>query len=178
MVRRGLWTFFQRLAIPDPALTSIAGEFEILRKFERVHGTGVLAEAAEHAAAQIVSKVGEFLAAGVLVARTRNHDQIFRARQRAQVAGNAHGLVGIGVHVQPGRAPVTLGHLRPLHGILLGINFLGILIAERDPQSLKQVNQENLAEKARHPHIGVSIPLGRCRLPVAAGELFQPGFRN
>src|SRR5260370_36162397 len=62
---RGLRTFFQRLAIPDPAFASIAGEFEILRKFERVDGTGVRAEAAKHAAAQGGGELSERPAAGL-----------------------------------------------------------------------------------------------------------------
>ena len=36
-------TLFQSLPVPDPALTRIAGKFEILREFEGIHGTGVLA---------------------------------------------------------------------------------------------------------------------------------------
>src|SRR5712691_6277748 len=98
-VWRGLRTLFQRLAIPDPAFASIAGKFEILRTFERVDGTGVFAETAEHAAAQVVGEVGELLAAGVFVARARDHDQILRAGQRTQVARNAHGLVGTWIDV-------------------------------------------------------------------------------
>src|ERR1700722_3842065 len=50
-ILRGLRTFFQRLAIPDPAFAGVAGEFKILREFESVDGTGVFAEATEHAAA-------------------------------------------------------------------------------------------------------------------------------
>jgi len=64
-----LRAFFQGLAIPNPALASVAGEFEILGQFERIHGTGVLAKAAEHAATQVVSEIGKFLAAGMFIAR-------------------------------------------------------------------------------------------------------------
>ena len=166
LILRRLRTFFQRLAVPDPAFAGVAGEFEILREFERVDGTGIFAEAAEHAAAQVVGEVGEFLAAGLLVARAGDHDQIFRAGQRAQVAGDAHGLVGVRIDVEPGRAAIALGHLRPLHGILLGIDFLGILIAEGDLQSLQKVDKKNFAEQAWHAHIGVSISPGSGRLPV------------
>jgi hypothetical protein len=161
LVLRRLRTFFQRLAIPDPAFASVAGEFEILREFEGIDGTSVLAEATEHAAAQVVGEVGQFLAAGLLVARARYHDQIFRASQRAQVTGDTHGLVGIGINIQPRRAPVPLRHLRPLQGILLGIDLLGILVAERDLQPLKQVDQKNFAEQALHSHDDASISLGR-----------------
>src|ERR1700676_789273 len=50
-VLRGLRTFFQCLAIPDPSFASVAGKFEILRKFERIHGTRIFAKPAEQAAA-------------------------------------------------------------------------------------------------------------------------------
>lgn len=46
-----LRTFFQRLTIPDPTFASVAGEFEILREFERVDWTSIFAQATEHAAA-------------------------------------------------------------------------------------------------------------------------------
>src|SRR2546430_471529 len=55
-IQRRLGAFFQCLAIPDPALARIAGEFEILRKFECVYRTGILAQSAEHAAAQVVGE--------------------------------------------------------------------------------------------------------------------------
>ena len=42
---------FQRLSIPDHAFAGIAGEFEILGQFERIRGTGILAQSAEHAPA-------------------------------------------------------------------------------------------------------------------------------
>src|SRR5947207_10807514 len=41
---------------------------EILGQFERIGGTGILAQAAEHATTQIVSEGGKFLAASFLVA--------------------------------------------------------------------------------------------------------------
>src|SRR6266851_3575615 len=170
-VLRGLRAFFKRLAVPDPTLAGVAGELEILRQFESVDRTGVLAQAAEHAAAQVVGEIGKFLAAGLLVALARDHDQIFGTSQRTQIAGNAHGLIRVGVHVEARCAAITLGHLRPFQRILLGIDFLGILIAERNLQSLKQIDQEDFAEQAWHPHIGVSIPLTR-ESPKAAALLF------
>jgi hypothetical protein len=171
LVLRRLRTFFQGLAVPDPAFSGVAGEFEILREFEGIDGACVFAEAAEHAAAQIIGKVGKFFAAGLFVARARYHDQILRTGQRAQIAGDAHGLVGIGIHIQPRRATVTLGHLRPLHGILLGIDFLGILIAEGNLQPLKQVDEKNFAEQVLHSHDEASISLARYGLPVAVSRV-------
>jgi len=145
-VQRGLRTFFQCLAIPDPAFARIASEFEILSEFERVHRAGIFTEAAEHAAAQVVGEIRQLLAAGLLVAGAGDYDQILRAGQRAQIAGDAHGLVGIGVDVKPRRAAIALGHLRPLQRILLGIDLLGILIAEGNFQSLQKIDEEDFAQ--------------------------------
>src|SRR6202451_2585734 len=131
-----LWTLFPRLAFRDGSFAGIAGELEVLGQFQRIHGTGVLAEPTEHATAQVVGKVGEFLAAGLLVACARDHDEVLRTGERAQIAGNAHGLVGIGIHIQPRRAAIALGYLRPLQRILLGINLPWILVAKRDLQAL------------------------------------------
>jgi len=169
-VLRGLGTFFERLAIPDPTFASVAGQLEILREFESVDRTGIFTEAAEHAAAQIVGEVGEFLTASLLVARARDHDQIFRASQCAQVAGNAHGFVGVRVDVEAGRATVALRHLRALHRILLGVNLSRILVAERDLQPLEKVDQKDFAEKALHPHDGASITLNSGEWPAGSGQ--------
>ena len=46
-----LWPLFQHLAIPYRAFASVIGQFEILGQLQRVGGTGVLAQPAEHAAA-------------------------------------------------------------------------------------------------------------------------------
>jgi hypothetical protein len=159
LVQRGLWTFFQRLAIPDPAFARIAGEFEILRQFESVGGTRIFAQPAEHAAAQVVGKVGEFFAASFFVAFAGDDNQMLGTCQSAQVARNAHRLVSIGIHVQPWRTAVALGHLRPLQRILLGIDLLGVLIAEGNLQSLDQVHEKDFAQQAWHAHNAVSIPL-------------------
>ncbi len=159
LVRCGLRPFFQRLAIPDKSVARVAGQFKILREFERVSWTRIFAQPAEHAAAQVVGKVREFLAAGFFVAFAGDHNQVFRTRQRAQITGDAHRFVGIWVDVQARRASETLGHLRPLQRILLGIDFLRILIAEGDLQPLQQVDQEDFSEQARHAHIAASITL-------------------
>src|SRR6266446_4328867 len=58
-VLRRLLTLFESLAVPDPAFPRVAGELEILRQLQGVDGTSVFAEAAEHAAAQVVGEVGE-----------------------------------------------------------------------------------------------------------------------
>src|SRR2546426_2240880 len=96
-ILRRLRALLQHLAVPDSAFAGVVGQLEVLGQLQRVRGTGVLAQSAEHAAAQVVSKIGEFLAAGLLVAFARDYDQVLWADQGTQVAGDAHGLVGIGI---------------------------------------------------------------------------------
>src|SRR5208337_2091328 len=97
---------------------------------------GILAEAAEHAAAQVVGEVGQFLAARVGVALATYHNQVLGTGQRTQVARNAQRFVGIGIVVEAGRAAEPLGDLRSLQRILLGDGFLRILVAKGDLQAL------------------------------------------
>src|SRR5437879_1970820 len=70
-ILRRLRPSFQRFAVPDGAFAGVVGQLEILGQFQRVGRTGVLAQPAKHAAAQIVSKVGKFFAAGFLIVITR-----------------------------------------------------------------------------------------------------------
>ncbi len=165
---RRLRTFFEGFAVPDPSLAGIAGELEILRELKRVNWAGVFAQSAEHAAAQVIGKIGEFFSSRLLVARAGNHDQILRACQRTEIAGNAHGFVGIGVDVQARRTPVSFGNLRPFQRVLLGIDLFWILIAERDLQSLEKVDKKNLSQKRGHPHTRVAY---HWHAPVASGPL-------
>src|SRR5271155_4595905 len=84
-----LGTFFEHLAVPDGAFAGVAGQLEILRQLERVHGAGILAEAAEHAAGCVVDEGGQLLAPGHLAALTGDYDQCLGASERAQIAGDA-----------------------------------------------------------------------------------------
>jgi hypothetical protein len=152
-VLRGLWTFFQGRAIPDPALTRVAGQLEVLRQFQSVGWTRVFAESAEHAATQVVGEVGEFLAARFLIALARDHDQVFRTCQCTEVTSYAHRLISIRIDVQTRGPAITLSDLRPFERVLLGIDFPGILIAESDLQPLQKINQEHFAEQAWYPHM-------------------------
>src|SRR6266849_2932594 len=130
-VNGGLRTLLERLEVPDHTFARVVRELEILGEFKGVGRTSVFAQAAEHATAQVVGEFQELFAAGFFIALAGYNNQIFRAGHRAQVAGNAESLVGIGVDVQPRRASVPLGYLRPLQRILLGVDFLGMLISER-----------------------------------------------
>src|SRR5207244_11883365 len=96
-----LRTLLQHLAVPDGAFAGVAGELEVLSELKGIGRTGVLAEAAKHAAAQVVGEVGKFFAAGLLIALAGDHDQILRTPQRAQVAGHGNGLICNRGLVQP-----------------------------------------------------------------------------
>jgi len=110
--RRG--AFFQAVPVPNRALARIGSHFEILSELEAVGRAGILAESAEHAARSVVSEVGQHLAACGVIAMPADHDQIFRAGQRAQIAGDAQRLARFRIHVQARRAAVALGDHRPL----------------------------------------------------------------
>src|SRR5207244_6238046 len=55
-VLRRLGAFFECLAVPDPALAGITREFKILGELEGIDGTGIFAQAAEHAAARAAGR--------------------------------------------------------------------------------------------------------------------------
>src|SRR2546426_12535528 len=77
----------QHLAVPDGAFAGVAGELEVLSELKGIGRTGVLAEAAKHAAAQVVGEVGKFFAAGLFLLAARGPHQILPARPRAPGAG-------------------------------------------------------------------------------------------
>src|ERR1700730_2720656 len=77
LILRRLRALLQHLAVPDGAFAGVAGQLKILGKLQRIGGTSVLAQTAKHAAAEVVGKVGEFLAAGVLISFAFEHNQDF-----------------------------------------------------------------------------------------------------
>src|SRR5260370_23727647 len=164
-----LRTLFQRLEGPDHAFAGVVRELEILGKFERIGRASIFAQTAEHATAQVVGEFYELFAAGFFIALAGNNDQVFRAGHRAQVGGNRESLVGIGVDVQPRRASVALGYLRPLQRILLGVDFLGMLISERHAKSLHQVHQKHLPQEVGDSHNTHRITLTGNSVPARAG---------
>ena len=153
-----LRTFFERLKVPDHSFASEAGELEILSEFERICWTGVFAQSAEHAPAEIIGESNQLFSPRFLVAFACNYDQVFRAGQRAEIARYTQRLVSVRIHIQAGRAAISFSNLRPLQGILLGINFFGILVPERDEKSLDEVQQKNLPHDAGKSHNPFSIP--------------------
>jgi len=151
-VHRGLRALLQRLAVPNHGFAAVIRKFKVLGEFESVHRAGIFAKSAEHAAAQIVSKIRQFFAARDFVTLARNDNQILRTGHRAKVARNAHRLIRVGIDIQPRRSAVALRNLGTLQRILLGIDFLGILIAEGDPHALHQVDQKDFAQQAWNTH--------------------------
>jgi hypothetical protein len=87
LVHGGQGTFFQRLAIPDHIFAAVVRQLKILRQFERVRGTRVFAQPAEHTPAEIVGEISELFAAGLLIALAGNHNQVLGTGQRASVSG-------------------------------------------------------------------------------------------
>ena len=110
--RRG--AFLEAVAVPDRAFARIGSHLEILSELEAVGRARILAEAAEHATRGVIRKISEHLAARGVIAMPADHDQIFRAGQRAQVAGDAQRFARFRIHVQARRAAVALGDHRPL----------------------------------------------------------------
>src|SRR3989338_3459401 len=151
-VADGGGAFFEQVAVPDGALAGVVGELEILRELEGVGGAGVFAAAAEHAARQIVGKVGEHLAAALVVAGPADDDQVLRAGECAEVAGDAEGFAGLGIVVEAGGAAVALGHHGALLGVLLGVAGARALVAEGPPQARQEVNQEQPLERFLRVH--------------------------
>jgi hypothetical protein len=134
-------SLLKHLSIPDSPFPCVARQLEVLRQFKGVHGTGILTEATEHAAREVVGKRRQVFAASLLVSHACYHDQIFRAGQRAQIAGDAESFISVRIDVESWRAPIAFCYSGPLSRILLGVDVLWILIPECDPQPLKQIYQ-------------------------------------
>jgi hypothetical protein len=103
------------------------------------------------------------------------------ARQGTEIAGDAHGLIGIGIDIESRRATIALGDLRPLQRILLGIGFLGILIAEGDPETLQQVDEKYFAEQVWHSHRAQNITIlaiAQLALVPRIAELSEQALRT
>ena len=109
----------------------------------------------------VVGEGGQDLAARGIIALPADHDQIFRAGQGAEIAGDAQRFAGLRIDVEARGAAIALGHHGPLERILLGVNILGILVAEGHPHALGQVHKKKLPEQILHrvrsvpPHSGI-----------------------
>ncbi len=134
-------TLFEHLAIPNEALAGEGSELEILGQFESVDRASVFAEAAEHAARQIVREMGEDFVLGVGIALTTDDDQVFGASFGAKVAHDAKSFVGLGVDVEAGCAAITLGDMRPIGWILFSCDLAWALLTEGEPQAAEDIEE-------------------------------------
>src|SRR5438094_10409752 len=131
-------SLFEAVTIPDRAFTSEIGHFKILRQFQRIHRASIFAESTEHAPGSIIAEVRQHFPARSVIALPAHDNQVFRARQRAQIAANTERLARLRVIVEPRRDAIPLRHHRPFKRILLRLNILGML----GPQSVLEVLQE------------------------------------
>src|SRR5215813_8260306 len=93
----------------------------------------------------------------VSVRSARSSRQLgFPDRQCAKIAGDAESFISVGIDIEPWCAPKAFSYSGPLRRILLRVDVLRILVAERDPQRLKQINQQDLLEESAH-----KVPQGR-----------------
>src|SRR6516225_7903226 len=137
-VARWSWAFFQPVPVPDRAFAAVIRHFKILRQFQRVRRTRILAQPTKHAPRGIIRKRGQHFPPRQVVAFPSHYDQVFRTRQRAQVAADAERFSRLRVLVQPRRTPIPFRHHRPFQRILLGINVLRELRPERDRHPLQK----------------------------------------
>src|SRR5579864_7184518 len=93
--RRG--AHFQAVTIPNRTLAAVACHFKILRELEAISRAGILAETAEHAARRVISKRSEHFATSGVVAQPADYDQVLRASQGAEIAGNTQRLARLGI---------------------------------------------------------------------------------
>ena len=84
----------------------------------------------------------QYFSPGGIVSRPTNDDEVFGARQGAQIAANAKSFAGFRIVIQARRAAVALGDHGPFKGILLGHNFLRILHPEGDGEALDEIDLE------------------------------------
>src|ERR1035441_9927640 len=180
----------QRRLIQHHALTAVERHLVILAQLQGVGGASLGAQAAEHAAAQVVSPRDDFFALGRGIALALHHDELLGTGQRAQVANDAQRLAGIRIRVQARLPAETLEDHRALQRILLSNCLTGRLIVERNLEALYQINQENLAKQRIQLHCSTpSIAADSCGManqiavaistpkPVGSST-FQPTFMS
>ena len=153
------------MPVPDSALAGERRHFEILRELEAIGGARVFAKAAEHAARSVVGECGQHLAARGIVTLPTNHNQVLRARQRAQIARDTQRFACLRIDIQPRRSAIPLRNHRPLKGILLGVIVFGSLIPERDPHALQQVEEKNPPQQIVHREVSVPSSPSKVKAP-------------
>jgi len=138
------------VTVPDGPLARIVGHFKILRELQGIGGAGIFTEATEHATRSVVGEGGEDFAAGGIVTFPANDDEIFRARQSAEIAANAKSFSGFGVIVQARRAAIALRDHGAFEGVLLGVDIFRVLGAKGDAHAFEHVQLENPFDEFFH----------------------------
>jgi len=138
------------MPIPDRAFARVGGHLKILGQFQAIGRAGIFAQTAEHATGSVVGKRGQHFAPSGIVAVPPDDDQIFRAGQSAEIAGDTKSFAGFRVHIQARRAAIPFRHHRALLRILLGINIFWILRAEGEEQTLPKIRQKQPTQKCIH----------------------------
>src|ERR1700741_2340437 len=141
---------FQTVPVPDRAFAAVISHFKILRQFQRIRRTGILAQAAEHAPRRIICKRRQHFPPRCVIAFPSYDDQVLRACQRAQIASDAQRLPRLRVLVQPRRSSISFRYHRPFQWILLGTNILRKLRPERDGHAPQKVCLEYTFHKIFH----------------------------
>lgn len=138
------------MPVPDRAFARVGGHLEILGQFKAIGGTGVFAQTAEHASGSIVGERSEHFATRSVVAMPADDDQIFRAGQGTEIAGDTKGFAGLRVHIQARRPAVPFRHHRALLRILLSINIFRVLRTEGQEQALPKIRQKQPTQECIH----------------------------
>src|SRR5215471_12476593 len=133
LVLRRYRSLLKHLSVPDATFACVARQLEVLGQLKSIHRTGVLTEPTEHAAREVVGERRQVLATGLLVPHAGYHNQVFRAGQRAKIAGDAKRFIGVGIDIESWRTPIAFGYFGPLRRILLSVDVFGTLIPERNP---------------------------------------------
>ena len=148
-----LVAFFQCCLVEDHAFAVVKCDLEVLRQLQRIGRTSFGAQAAEHAAAQVVAPRNRLFALGCRVALALHYDQLLRAGQRAQVANDAHRFAALRIDLQAWQSAVALVHNRTVQRILLGDGFTGRLVVKRHPQAFDQIHQQQFAQQRLQTHL-------------------------
>jgi hypothetical protein len=138
-VARWRGAFFEPVAVPYRTFAAIISHLEILSELQRVGGTSIFAQSAEHAARGVVGEKRQNFSPCGVVSLPANHDQVFRARERAQIACDTQRLSGFWVLVQARRTTVTFRHHGAFERVLLGVNVARKLRPERDAHTLQKI---------------------------------------
>ena len=89
--------------------------------------------------------------------------------QRTEITRDTKRLPVIRIDVQPRRAAIAFSDFGPLGRILLRVDIFRILIAKRDPETLKEVYQKDGSEELAHiVYYRSTSPKTMSKVPIIA----------